>query len=85
MVRDGETGMVIPGGDAPAMAKAVIHLLENPELALALARGAHGEIERFTWPQVREAWVQIYADTSPVPGSVARPWPGRPGGERGAR
>jgi glycosyltransferase involved in cell wall biosynthesis len=60
MVRDGETGLTVPAADSAALAKAVIQLLERPEWALTLARGASHEIQRFTWARVRHAWVELY-------------------------
>ena len=62
MVRDGETGLIVPPGDPAAMAKAVTALLENPDRALWIARGARREAERYSWPRVREAWAAVYSD-----------------------
>jgi len=62
MVQDGETGLIVPSGDPAAMAKAVIGLLENPDRALLIARRARREVEKYTWPQVREAWAAIYSE-----------------------
>jgi len=64
MVRDGETGLLVPSGDAPAMAKAVISLLEDPDRAAAMARRARVEVEKYSWPHVRERWAAIYAGRS---------------------
>jgi glycosyltransferase involved in cell wall biosynthesis len=61
MVRDGETGLLVPPEDPAAMAKAVAALLADPEQAVRLARRARGEVERYTWPQVRAAWAAAYA------------------------
>jgi glycosyltransferase involved in cell wall biosynthesis len=61
MVRDGETGLVVPPEDPAAMTKAVAGLLENPDRALLLARRARQEIEKYTWSHVREAWAAVYA------------------------
>ena len=61
MVRDGETGLLVPPGDPAAMAKAVTSLLENPDRALLIARRARQEVEKYTWPRVRDAWAAVYA------------------------
>lgn len=61
MVRDGETGRLIPPDDPQAMADAVANLLENPERARDLARRARREVERYAWPQVRAGWDAVYA------------------------
>ncbi|PYM13313.1 MAG: glycosyl transferase family 1 [Candidatus Rokuibacteriota bacterium] len=63
LVRDGETGVLVPADDPAAMAKAMLHVLELPERARALARAAREDVQRFTWPRVREAWARVYDGT----------------------
>jgi glycosyltransferase involved in cell wall biosynthesis len=63
MVRDGETGRIIPPEDPVTMAEAVIALLENPEHALQLAQQARDEAEGYTWSRVRSAWAEAYKST----------------------
>lgn len=60
MVRDGETGLIVPPGDPVAMAGAVALLLEHPERALCMARRARQEVEKYTWSQVRDGWAAVY-------------------------
>jgi len=43
VVRDGETGLLVPADDPRALADAVIRLLEDPQLAAAL--GAAGRAD----------------------------------------
>jgi glycosyltransferase involved in cell wall biosynthesis len=62
MVRDGETGLLVPARDPAAMAKAVISLLEDPDRAAAMARRAHDEVEKYSWPHVSERWAAVYAE-----------------------
>jgi glycosyltransferase involved in cell wall biosynthesis len=61
MVRDGETGLVIPPDDPAAMAKAVTALLDNPDEARQMARRARNEVEPYTWSHVREQWARVYS------------------------
>jgi glycosyltransferase involved in cell wall biosynthesis len=61
MVRDGETGLIVPPGDPAAMAKAVTDLLENPARALLMAGRARQEVEHHTWAAVHEAWAAVYS------------------------
>jgi len=61
MVRDGETGFLIPPDDPAAIVKAVTSLLEDPGRALHIARCARQEVEQYTWPRVREQWAAIYS------------------------
>lgn len=64
MVRENETGLFIPPTDPNAMAQAVIRLLKDPQHALQMARKARVEVERYAWPQVRNAWNTVYKETS---------------------
>jgi L-malate glycosyltransferase len=61
MVRDGDTGLLVPPGDPAAMAKAVTGLLDDPDRARLMARRAKGEIDRYTWTAVRNEWAAVYA------------------------
>jgi glycosyltransferase involved in cell wall biosynthesis len=63
MVRDGETGLIVPPDDPAAMAKAVTTLLENPEHAVTLARRARADVEQYGWPQARRRWLRAYTAT----------------------
>jgi L-malate glycosyltransferase len=59
-VRDGETGLLVPPGDPAAMADAVMRLLGDREHAATVARRARQEVERYTWPRVRQQWDAVY-------------------------
>lgn len=48
-VRDGETGFLVPHGDAAALADGVIRLLEDRALRLRQAAAARAWAERFDW------------------------------------
>jgi glycosyltransferase involved in cell wall biosynthesis len=61
MVRDGETGLIVPPGDPAVMTKAMARLLEDPGLARSLAHRARQEVEEYSWPRVRQAWATVYA------------------------
>lgn len=61
LVRDCETGLIVPPGDPGAMADAVLTLLGNHERAVTMARRARQEAERHAWPHVRQEWVAVYS------------------------
>jgi L-malate glycosyltransferase len=60
MVRDGETGLLVPPRSPAAMARAVGRLLAQPEVGRRLARQARVEVAAHTWPRVRAAWGEVY-------------------------
>lgn len=61
LVRDGETGLIVPSGDPEVMADAVMTLLGNPERSVAMVRRARQEVEHYTWPHVCHDWVSVYS------------------------
>ena len=61
MVRDGETGVVVPPRDPAALATAALALLDDPARARAMAAQARREVDRYTWSAVREEWAAVYA------------------------
>jgi glycosyltransferase involved in cell wall biosynthesis len=62
MVKDGQTGLLVPPRDPVAVAKAVTMLLEEPQRALAMARRARRQVEAHTWPHVRDKWAAVYGE-----------------------
>ncbi len=72
MVRSETTGLLVPPHEPGAMAQAVMRLLDEPELAPALARRARKEVEKYTWPRVRYEWAAVYGETAMEKPSVRR-------------
>jgi len=60
IVDQGRTGLLSPPGDAEALARNVLRVLEDQELANQLAYNAHQESERYCWTAVREQWLGLY-------------------------
>jgi starch synthase len=53
MIVDGETGLLVPLGDADALASALLRILLDPESAARLGAAARLDVERrFTWDTV---------------------------------
>jgi L-malate glycosyltransferase len=61
MVRDGETGVLVPAHDPAAMAAAVEALVEDPARARRLAGKARLTAELHSWDAVRRAWTDVYS------------------------
>ena len=83
IVRDGETGLMVPRNDDAALAAAALRLLREPGLARRLAARARAEcVERYTWTAVRHEWAELYAGLV-APAGTAAAAAGRGGAARG--
>ncbi len=61
-VVDGITGLVVPSNDADALAGAIKHLYEHPELLPDMARAARRRVlDHFTWDHYRARLIHAYA------------------------
>lgn len=60
LVQDGSTALIVPVGDAEAMAAAALRLLADPALAWRLRAAGVREAARYAWPQVRALWQEAY-------------------------
>jgi glycosyltransferase involved in cell wall biosynthesis len=64
LVTDGETGLLVPPRDAPAMRAAVERLLRDPELRERLGRAARVQArDRFGWDEVIDKTLDVYQDS----------------------
>jgi glycosyltransferase involved in cell wall biosynthesis len=62
LVKDGETGLLVPDDDDQAMAQAVDRLLQSPDLAKKLSTNGREQAEKFTWDIVRRQWETLFAE-----------------------
>jgi L-malate glycosyltransferase len=60
MVRDGETALLVPAGDALALSDGIAAVWRDPDAARDRARRAHVEVAKYSWPAVRARWADIY-------------------------
>jgi L-malate glycosyltransferase len=56
------TGLIVDRDDHKALAAGAIRLLEDNEFALKLVRNAHESSKRFTWPHIRNEWLELYRE-----------------------
>ncbi|HPF70627.1 MAG TPA: glycosyltransferase [Candidatus Krumholzibacteria bacterium] len=63
VVLDGETGFVVPPGDPPALAAAVIRYFRE-ERAAAFAAGVAREKHKYSWDRMAEAVERLAAETT---------------------
>ena len=60
MIRDGETGRLVPVDDSEALADAIADLLEHPEKRDRLAGNLHRSMQEvFTWQRAYEQFVRL--------------------------
>jgi glycosyltransferase involved in cell wall biosynthesis len=60
IVEHERTGLLSEVGEASTLAKNIIRVLNDPELAQNLARNASEESVRYSWNAVREQWLEVY-------------------------
>jgi len=60
IVSHGRNGLLVPRNDHEAIASWAIRLLESPDLAASIARNAYEDSAAYTWPAVREKWLDTY-------------------------
>lgn len=61
IVRDGDTGLLVPPGDAAALARAIMRYVRDPEFAAKLAARGRAHVEReFSWPVITERLMSLY-------------------------
>ena len=64
VVEHERTGLLSPPGDQRALAEHVLRILRDGELAERLVSNARREMERYSWPVVREQWMKVYREIS---------------------
>ncbi|EXI76739.1 MAG TPA: glycosyltransferase family 4 protein [Candidatus Accumulibacter phosphatis] len=69
LVEHGVSGLLVPVGDAQAMADAALRVLQRVELAAALRQAGLEQAAHYAWPQVRARWLAAYRRVAA--GSVA--------------
>lgn len=73
IVRDGRNGLLVPPGDAAALAEAVRTLRDHPERARELgARGRRDAAEGFSWPTIVDRLEAVYRKLAPPGGEKHR-------------
>jgi phosphatidylinositol alpha-mannosyltransferase len=72
VVRDGVDGVLVPPGDAQALAVALRDLWDEPARRAALARAAAADAQRFAWPNIAAEVMEAYEDAIAVPAPVGK-------------
>lgn len=66
VLRDGREGVLVPRGDATALAEALRDLWYEPARRATLAAGARARAERFAWPRIANEVLEAYDDAQAV-------------------
>jgi glycosyltransferase involved in cell wall biosynthesis len=62
--RDGDSGLLVPPGDAGALAAAIGRMLEDPDLRSRTGRSGRARVlERFSWRRAAERTVELYRES----------------------
>lgn len=70
IVRHGETALLVPPGEPDAMAEAIRELKNDAVLRRSLREKGLAEIEQYSWPRVRQQWLDLYASLQQPPQKV---------------
>ena len=70
VVRDGVDGMLVPRGDATALAQALHDLAFDPARRTAMAREALAHAPTYAWPKIGAQVAEAYGDAIAVPEPV---------------
>lgn len=60
LVKHETTALLVPVGDADAMAASALRLLDDPALARRIRDAGIAEVARYAWPRVRAQWQAAY-------------------------
>jgi glycosyltransferase involved in cell wall biosynthesis len=75
LVRHDETGLVVPPGDVPALARAILELLQDRGRRAKLARAGQRLIrDEFSAMRMAEAYAKVYEEARALHRTVRRPW-----------
>jgi glycosyltransferase involved in cell wall biosynthesis len=59
----GDAGLLVPPADHQALAKAILDILEQPQLAQRLGRAGYSRVlQHFTWEKAAEKTVAVYRE-----------------------
>ncbi len=76
VVSDGVDGVLVPAGDAQALAEVLRDLHDEPERRRRMARAAVDKVAQFAWPQVAAQVLEVYEEAVAVAeagASMSRP------------
>ncbi len=64
VVKSGAEGILVPPGDPQALARAIVHLLKNPQLRAIMGELGKKKAARYSWRQVASEVVEYYREVA---------------------
>ena len=65
IVQDGVTGLLVPGGDAPALAQAMTRLAADAPRRQTLGEAGRERAQQFDWDAIADQYLSIYSTVRP--------------------
>jgi glycosyltransferase involved in cell wall biosynthesis len=75
VIRSGDNGILVPAGDAAALARAVTDLARAPERLLAMRRRAQEDAAQYRWDSIARQTVAVYEDALRIAAHPAAAYP----------
>ena len=72
LLRHEHTALLVPPGDAQAMAQALSRLIEDADLRQLLVHNGREYVQAFAWERVRERWLETYRRALRAPAQHTR-------------
>ena len=60
MIKNGNTGLLVPNDDSEALAERMLWAVKNNTLAIAITRQAHAAVNKYQWEGVKDKIYSIY-------------------------
>jgi phosphatidyl-myo-inositol alpha-mannosyltransferase len=67
VVRPGADGLLVPAGDVPALAEALLRMSDQPAVRGAMGRRAAQRAQQFAWPEVASRVMEAYVEAVATP------------------
>ncbi len=64
VVKSGAEGLLVPPGDPQALARAIIHLLQNPQLRITMGEMGKRKASRYSWRQIASEVLEYYKEAA---------------------
>ena len=67
VIRDGENGLLVPEGDIPALADALLKLIQDPVLLARMGAAAYADAVRWRPEHIMQQWQNLFESISSSP------------------